>query len=168
MDSAVSHGGSDTLASRLIRGVIGGVVAGVFFIAVTMWFVTSLGNPANAPLKLISSIALGKGALADGSASPALGMVVHLLLSAIYGAIFGLVAPAFRTNGTVALAGTAYGLVLYVVNFLVVTPLVLTQFKMANRPFELLVHLAFGLLLSVAFFSSGIRGREPVLAIKEG
>jgi hypothetical protein len=40
----------------------------------------------------------------------------HLVLSALIGAEFALAVPRLRTNGTVAVAGTAYGLLLYVVN----------------------------------------------------
>jgi hypothetical protein len=72
--------------------------------------------------------------------------------------------PRFWTNGTVAVAGTAYGLLLYVVNFLVLTPLVFTTFRMAKQPFEVVAHLVFGTLLSFVFFGSGVRRGEPVLA----
>ena len=68
--------------------------------------------------------------------------------------------------GEVAVAGTAYGLLLYVVNFLVLTPLVFTTFRMANQPFEVVAHLVFGTLLSFAFFGSGVRRGEPMLALQ--
>ena len=74
--------------------------------------------------------------------------------------------PRFWTNGTVAAAGTAYGLLLYVVNFLVLTPLVFTTFRMANQPFEVFAHLVFGTLLSFVFFGSGVCRGEPVLAVQ--
>jgi Na+/proline symporter len=79
--------------------------------------------------------------------------------------VFALVVPRLRTNGTVALAGTLYGLVLHVVNFLILTPLAFTVFQNANQPFELFAHMVFGTLLSFAFFGSGARRGEPVLAI---
>jgi hypothetical protein len=80
--------------------------------------------------------------------------------------VFALAVPVFRTNGTVALAGTVYGLLLYVVNFLVLTPLVFTIFRNANQPFEVFAHVVFGTLLSFAFFGSGARQGEPVLALQ--
>jgi uncharacterized membrane protein YagU involved in acid resistance len=104
--------------------------------------------------------------MATGTTSPALGGVVHVVLSALFGMVFALAVPRFRTNGTVALAGTVYGLLLYVVNFLVLTPLVFTTFRMANQPFEVFAHLVFGTLLSFAFFGSGLRRGEPALAIQ--
>jgi uncharacterized membrane protein YagU involved in acid resistance len=156
----------EPLTRRLLRGAVGGVTAGLVFAAVTMWFADSSGGKAEMPLRMISTIVKGDQAMAAGTTSPALGAVVHLVLSALFGMAFALVVPRLRTNGTVALAGTAYGLLLYVVNFLVLTPLVFTTFRMANQPFEVFAHIVFGTLLSFAFFGSGARRGEPVLAIQ--
>jgi uncharacterized membrane protein YagU involved in acid resistance len=155
----------EPLGGRLVRGAIDGVVAGLVFAGVTMWFADSTGGKAEMPLRMISTIVKGDQAMAAGTTSPALGAVVHLALSALFGILFALAVPRFRTNGTVALAGTVYGL-LYVLNFLVLTPLVFTTFRMANQPFEVVAHLVFGTLLSFAFFGSGARRGEPVLAIQ--
>jgi len=57
------------------------------------------------PLRMISTIVLGDAAMGKGTTSPALGAVVHLVLSAAFGVAFGVVVPWLRTNGTVALAG---------------------------------------------------------------
>jgi uncharacterized membrane protein YagU involved in acid resistance len=156
----------EPLAGRLVRGAVGGVAAGLVFAAVTMWFADSTGGKAEMPLRMISTIVKGDQAMAAGTTSPALGAVVHVVLSALLGIVFALAVPRFRTNGTVALAGTVYGLLLYVLNFLVLTPLVFTTFRMANQPFEVFAHLVFGTLLSFAFFGSGVRRGEPALAIQ--
>jgi uncharacterized membrane protein YagU involved in acid resistance len=155
----------EPLAARLLRGAVGGVLAGLVFVGVTMWFAHSTGGKPELPLRMISTIVKGDQAMAAGTTSPALGAVVHVLLSALFGMIVALAVPVFRTNGTVALAGTVYGLLLYVVNFLVLTPLAFTTFRMANQPFEVVAHLAFGTLLSFAFFGSGARRSDPVLAL---
>jgi hypothetical protein len=79
------------------------------------------------------ALALGHSfVLGSGASSSALGAVVHLLLSALFGILFALAVPLFGSNGSVALAGTVYGLLLYVVNFLVLAPLAFTTFRMAN------------------------------------
>jgi uncharacterized membrane protein YagU involved in acid resistance len=156
----------EPVGGRLVRGAVGGVAAGLVFAAVTMWFADSTGGKAEMPLRMISTIVKGDQAMAAGTTSPALGAVVHLVLSVLFGIVFALAVPRFRTNGTVALAGTAYGLLLYVLNFLVLTPLVFTTFRMANQPFEVFAHLVFGTLLSFAFFGSGVRRGEPTLAIQ--
>jgi ABC-type branched-subunit amino acid transport system permease subunit len=76
------------------------------------WFAHSTGGKADMPLAMMATIVQGDA----GTASPTVGVLVHLVLSALIGAVFALVVPRLRTNGTVAVAGTAYGLLLYVVN----------------------------------------------------
>lgn len=44
-------------------------------------------------------------------------------------------------------------------------PLAFTTFRMANQPFEVFAHLAYGTLLSFAFFGSDARRGKPVLAL---
>jgi uncharacterized membrane protein YagU involved in acid resistance len=156
----------EPLTVRLLRGAVGGVLAGLVFAGVTMWFAHSTGAKPDMPLRMISTIVKGDEAMAAGTTSPALGTVVHVVLSALFGMVFALAVPRFRTNGTVALAGTVYGLLLYVLNFLVLTPLAFTTFRNANQPFEVFAHLVFGTLLAFAFYGSGARRGEPVLALQ--
>ena len=165
MSSALADVAPEPLVGRVVRGVVGGVVSGVVFIVATMWYSASTGGPAVMPLRMISTIVLGDAAMGKGTTSPALGVVVHLVLSAAFGVAFGLVVPWLRTNGTVALAGVVYGLVLYLVNFQVLARLFFTTFKMANQPFEVVVHVVFGILLAFAFFGSGVRRGEPAVAV---
>lgn len=135
------------------RGVVGGLVSGAAFLALTMWFATSVGDPAEAPLLMISTILEGDDAMMSGSASTATGLGVHLGLSAAFGLIFAMVASRLKTNGAIAVAGTAYGALLYLLNFKVLAPVAFPVFKMANDPFELVVHMVFGTVLSLAFFT---------------
>lgn len=119
---------AEPLASRLLRGAVGGVLAGMVFAAVTMWFTDSTAGKADMPLRMISTIVKGDTAMAAGTTSVGLGVLVHLVLSALFGMLFALAVPRLRSNGTVALAGTLYGALLYVVNFLVLAPLAFTAF----------------------------------------
>jgi hypothetical protein len=105
------------------------VLAGVVFAGVTMWFAHSTGGKADMPLAMMATIVQGDAAMAAGTANPTVGVLVHLALSALFGAVLALAVPRLRTSGTVAVAGTAYGLLLYVVNFLVLTPRLFTTFK---------------------------------------
>jgi len=155
----------DALSPRLLRGALAGLVAGLLFILATMWLASAEGKPADMPLRMISTVLKGDAAMADGTTSVGLGWATHLVLSAIFGVVFALVTPLLKTNGTAAIVGTVYGLLLYVVNFLVLAPLVFTTFQKANQPFELVVHVIFGTLIGFAFFSSGPRSSEPLLAI---
>lgn len=51
------------MSERVVRALLGGIVAGGVFLAVTMWFASSLGDPAEGPLMMISTTVLGKDAL---------------------------------------------------------------------------------------------------------
>ena len=156
--------GPEHVGRRLLRGAIAGIVAGIPFLVITMWFASTTGGGWLAPPKLISTIVLGADALKAGTAEPWIGVAVHTAISALLGMVFALIAPALRTNGTAALAGTAYGALIYVVNFLIIANTILPQFKMPNQPFELVMHVVFGTLLSFFFYSSGVRRHEPFLA----
>jgi hypothetical protein len=133
--------------SAVVRGAVGGVVAGAVFAAVTMWFTSSQGMGATMPLQMIAAMVQGQAALEGGTASPLVGVVVHMVLSAGFGAAFGLVA-ARLTDPLVAVAGLVFGALLYVVNFLVVAPLLFPWMQNANQPFELAVHVVFGALVA--------------------
>jgi hypothetical protein len=164
--AATAEGTRDeAVGSKILRGTIGGAAAGAIFIFVTMWFADSVGDPSTGPLMMISTIVKGEAAMANGTADPTLGWIVHGALSVLFGIAFAFVTPLFRTNGTVALAGIVYGALLYVVNFLVIAPIVFPIFQMANQPFELAIHIVFGALLALAFFGSGVRASEPVIAL---
>jgi hypothetical protein len=157
---------AEPLVARLLRGAAGGLLSGAVFAAVAMWYADSTGGNAGLPLQMISTIIKGSEALLRGSGSVGVGLAIHSGLSVLYGALFGLAVPRFRTNGTVAIAGTVYGALLFVLNFVYIAPLAFYAFNKANYPFELFAHLVYGTLLSFAFFSSGVRRGEPVIAFQ--
>ena len=150
------------LGGDLVRGAVAGLVAGILFAVATMWFVTSIGMPARTPLLMISTIVLGDDAMANGDADSAIGLIVHLVLSAGFGIVFALIARRLPTNASLALAGLAYGGLLYLVNFQILARTAFETFRMANQPFEVVVHLVFGALLALAFLGTGIRRDEPL------
>jgi hypothetical protein len=82
-----------------------------------------------------------------------------------FGLAFSVVASRLRTNGSLALAGALFRVGLYLVNFKIFAPAVFHVFEDANQPFEFVTHVVFGVVLSLAFFSSGTRRGEPVVAI---
>ncbi len=139
-----------SVRAALLRGAVGGMAAGAVFAAVTMWFTASLGDPAKMPLLMIAAMVQGQDALTSGTANPILGAVVHMLLSAVFGMAFALLATRLHSNSAVAVAGVLYGTVLYLVNFLIVAPLLFPWFTKANQPFELAIHVVFGALVSFA------------------
>lgn len=153
------------IGEHLMRGAIGGLIAGAAFLVLNMWYLASTGNPAKMVLLVISTVVQGESALADGTASVAVGVIVHVVLSIAFGVVFGLLAAWLTTNGAVAFAGTVYGGLLFVVNFLVLAPLFFQAFEKPNKPFELAVHIVYGTLVSFFLYSAGVRRREPALGL---
>jgi hypothetical protein len=151
----------DAVLSRVVRGVVGGELAGAVFALVTVWFTTSLGMGRDMALLMMSTVASGRSSIEDGTASVAMGVGVHLFLSALFGVIFSLLVPKMRTNGTLLLSAGVYGLIVYVVNFRLLSPLFFPVFQDANQPFEVLIHLVYGQLLAIVFLSRGVRSGEP-------
>jgi hypothetical protein len=133
-----------SLGADIGRGAVGGAVAGIIFGAANMWYASSTGMPSVMPLQMIATIVQGEGALADGSASPVLGAVVHMVLSVAFGVGLGLLLHRIAADATRATIGLFYGLALYLVNFLVIAPIAFPVFREANQPFELVVHVVFG------------------------
>ncbi|GIU84964.1 MAG: hypothetical protein KatS3mg008_1739 [Acidimicrobiales bacterium] len=157
---SISEAEPDTTLSRLVRGVVAGEISGAVFALVTVWFTTSIGLTGDAAFLMMSTIAKGGGQV-DASSDVATGVLVHLALSALFGAIFALILPKMRTNGTLLLSAGVYGLVVYLVNFRILSPVFFPAFQDANQPFEVLVHLVYGQLLAVFFLSRGVRRGEP-------
>ncbi len=89
-----------------------------------------------------------------------IGVGVHLALSALFGVIFSQFVPRMRTNATLLLSAGVFGILVYVVNFRILSPLFFEAFQDANQPFMLLVHVLYGQILAVIFLSRGVRSGE--------
>jgi hypothetical protein len=166
---------SEAVGKRLLRGGIGGFLAGLVFIGITMWHADAAGSPWEGPLWLIHSLVAGKDALpgpppggGQGMTMPTadawIGFAIHSGLSIAFGVVFGLIAPLFRNNGTVAVAGTLYGLALYAVNFQIISRIWFDQLiKRPNQAFEVVIHAIFGLVLALFFYGVGVRRHDRII-----
>jgi hypothetical protein len=162
--STVTATAAGSLVSRVVRGAAAGVGSGIVFVAITMWFADSMGDPARMPLHMIATIVQGDDAMMKGDTNATTGAIVHLVISAGYGIAFAFVLPWLRTNAMIALAATVYGVVLYVVNFEILAPWLFTTLDMANKPFELAVHIVFGSLLGLGLLHYEAVGRRVATA----
>jgi hypothetical protein len=114
-----------------------GLIAGVIFIGfqvVASAFLTGLPT-APLPLRSISAIVLGPPALVSSYSLVAAiiaGMAIHLFLATVFAVVFGEMArriarategELLATTGQLAVAGTIFGTMLWLVNFYVVAPL---------------------------------------------
>ena len=153
------------LPRGVIVGLIGGVLMAMFAMIASatylqMGFCTPLYAIA-APLigqhPLLTSIRDGIFYLA---LSPALlGLVVHLLWSALWGLIFGLLARRLHlTGGTAIISGLVYGVLIMMVMIFLVLPVVGASYLL-----QLLGGWAFSLTIANALFYGVSLGLWPVL-----
>jgi hypothetical protein len=116
------------------QGAISGLLAGAAFLAFEIAVAATTMGAAWAlfPLRMIGGILLGRGALDPASPAPAAvaaGLLVHVTLSAAFGALFasmlqqGREPAAQRPIGVMLAASAAYGFTLWLVNFYVIAPL---------------------------------------------
>ncbi len=134
-------------------GMVSGAVAGVVFIAFEVAAAGILGQDFLGPPRMIGAILLGEGALEESVAVPALrlivlvGLMLHLLLAAVYGGAFGEIARIVRPLGgnRVLLVGaaTGFGFLLWIVNFYVIAPLAFPWFGMAEPLVQFIAHTFF-------------------------
>ena len=137
---------------RAGAGAVAGVVAGLVFAALSMMYAAVAGPGVWAPPRMIATIVGFEMAPVFGAVPVIVGLMLHMMLSAIYGAVFAVVMGS-AGRALVLGAGIAFGLTLYVINFHVFTQL--EQFAafrmMAGNWFEIAVHAVFGLLLAAGY-----------------
>ncbi len=157
--NTAQQGARSQRSSWLLNGLTMGVVAGITFAMFEMIMATILGDGFFAPLRMIGAIVLGPDALVPiypVTVAALAGMVVHLVLSGIFGLIFGLIASSIRfvraSSQSLVIAATIFGILLWIVNFYLIAPLVFPWFGMANPYVQFVSHAFFygtplGLLL---------------------
>jgi uncharacterized membrane protein YagU involved in acid resistance len=96
-------------------------------------------------------------AMLIGSESAVVGFIVHMVISAGLGALFGLVAARFLTGwGSALAAGLVYGVIWWVLGALILMPLMLGMSGMvlaigADQWFSLMGHLIYGAITAILF-----------------
>lgn len=133
--TAARHEQKTSTQQGVVHGVLGGLAGGLVF-----------GGMMQA-LDMMSMVAM-----LVGSESVAVAWVVHLAISAVFGAVYGaVVAPRVSGWGPGLVAGLAYGALLWVVGPLLLMPakLGMPLFTVNTMAVQSLVgHLVFGLVLA--------------------
>lgn len=137
----IARSGADTLStttSQLVRGAFGGLAGGVVF---------------GMLMQMMGMITMV--AMLVGSQSAAVGWLVHLAISALLGAIFGVVLGGRARTYPAALGyGLAYGVLWWVLGALIAMPakLGMPVFAINTAAFQSLMgHLVFGAVLGAVF-----------------
>ncbi len=139
---------------RALAGALWGAVAGVVFAMLSMLYAAVVGPGVWAPPRMIATIVGFEMAPVFAAAPVIVGLALHMMLSALYGAVFALVIGT-AGRAVILAAGIAFGLALYVLNFHVFAQLehFATFRMMAGNWFEIAVHAVFGLLLAAGYLS---------------
>jgi hypothetical protein len=128
------------IGSILRRGIGYGVLAGIIFAMGEMFINLFRGDDFFGPLRLIGSMVLGTQALMPTYSllvAGFVGLMVHMMMSAIFGVVFFALLAVFKQRGassqSLLVYGSVYGLLLWVVNFLIVAPVLFPQFEMVSQ-----------------------------------
>jgi hypothetical protein len=159
---------NESIRQWLVPGALLGIVAGVAFALFEMLAAWGMGDGFWMPLRMIGAIVLGEEALQASYSLPgaaAAGAVIHLALSAVFGAGLGLVAALVRglttSRGVLVAAGSLYGLALWLVNFYAIAPVAFEWFQDADPLVQFVAHtFVFGTLLG-ALLALRLPARVP-------
>jgi hypothetical protein len=159
------------LANELVtRGSVGGIIAGTVFLFVVMAVGVAQGRPLFGFLVLAASIPLGpaafSGTLPLGTVIM-VGLVVHVILSAIYGVGFAyllaLTGQVHVCTSFLMLYCSGLGFLLWVFNLLIIAPIFFPHFAARTEAVGqgLIAHTFFyGQVLGAYFAATRPGGRE--------
>lgn len=139
--------------SNLKAGALAGLIAGAAFMMMEMGLVAMAGQSPWGPPRMIAAIVMGPGVLPPPATFDLMilmaAMAVHLMLSIVIGIAFAFVARRFGLLMAL-MTGAAVGLGLYVVNFYGFS-VIFPWFAMARNTISIVSHLAFGMVLGLAY-----------------
>lgn len=135
-----------------------GIISGAVFVMLEMLMVPMFldGSPWGPP-RMIAAIVLGRDVLPMPEGPPPTfdagvlmaAMVVHFALSVAYAVALALAISRMSTGAAIG-AGAVFGLVLYLINFYVLTA-VFPWFAMARNWVSIVVHVLFGVIAAAAY-----------------
>ncbi|CAM2169875.1 Sodium:proline symporter [Paraburkholderia sacchari] len=143
-----THGHLDWRAA-----VLAGVIAGVVFLALGVVLMALMtGASLLEPPRMVAAIILGRGALQSPQAfSPGIvlaAFVVHFALAIVFTVVLGLIMTSFNLDssmGMATLAGGAFAVAVYLINFYGMTQL-FPWFAEARNGASLFAHIVFGIV----------------------
>ena len=125
----------------VIQGVVGGLVGGSVF---------GVQMAVGGMLPMVAQMI--------GSQSPVVGFILHLVISAVIGAGYGVIAPRLPAGWLVTVgAGIVYGIIWWVLGALIIMPLALGMSEMVFQIgdmqwMSLIGHVIFG-IITAAFYA---------------
>ena len=108
----------------LVGGAISGIIAGIVMAMFSMGYPGMTGMGFLAPLRLIAATLYGVDALIGGSDVLMAGLIIHMMVSAVFGIIFAALLPRTAGGGTAFGLGIIYGIIIWGVMGYLVVPIV--------------------------------------------
>jgi hypothetical protein len=133
-------------------GAVAGLVGGFAMILVAMIYSAIIGEGFTFPLKEIAATFLGVEAIIGGAGTIILGALTHFVVSAAWGAVFGLALPADSTSSASYGWGLAFGVGVWLVMSFVALPIfdpVMNDRVALYSGMWFAYHLVFGVVLGV-------------------
>ena len=141
-----------------LGGAIAGLAGGVAMAVVAALLSASMGQDIWHESKRIAVIVYGPSALAVSGFDPGpvlVGTLIHLLVSAVLGAIFGIVTRRWlhltSDFGTPVMAGLVYGLLIWMVAYFAVLPLLNPALLEIYAPAFIIQHVVYGVVLGLVY-----------------
>ena len=139
-----------------LGGAIAGLAGGVAMMATAAVIANSLGRDTWLEARQIAAPFYGEAALAPTNAAPVIvGTLIHLLMSALLGAAFGIVSRrVLRLTsdfGTPVLVGMIYGMLIWTAAFFVVLPIVNPALLETYQPSFIIQNLVYGMVTGLVY-----------------
>jgi hypothetical protein len=135
-----------------LAGLIAGVIAGVVMAMAAMMVMPVMGRGLTYPVKLMAGTVQGEDALEGGPSSDMVGGMIHMMMSAVLGLIFGLIMSGLGLSGiwTLIIAGVIFALIVWVAMQYFVLPLVDQVMAQGMPPMAFaMTHVVFGVVLGL-------------------
>lgn len=131
-------------------GIVFGLVGGLILFATEILVAIATGQSPLMPVRMVSSIVLGSGALATPAIEKVVvvGVIVQSTLSAVYGLVCGVINARLWAMKRMTVCrqfaiGLAFGITLWLVNFQIVARVFYPWFLSASQLVQATLHAAF-------------------------
>lgn len=137
-----------------LAGIVAGLIAGVAMAMVAMMLMPMMKQPLLYPVQLMAGTFEGDAALSGGMGTDFLGLMLHMVMSIVFGVLFAaiMLALGWTALWVLIVAGIVWALLVWAINQFVTLPIVdkLMAERMPPMPFAM-THIVYGVVLGVLF-----------------
>ncbi len=139
-----------------LGGAIAGLIGGAAMTIVGALLAASVGNDIWLEARQIATLIYGPAALTDQGIGPIIvGTLLHLLISALLGAIFGIVSRRWlrlpSDYGMPVWIGVSYGIMIWLIAYFVVLPLTNPAMLTTYAPSFIIQNLVYGIVTGLVY-----------------